>query len=49
LDKGVIETSNSPSSSPIALLRKKDGTIRFCTDYRKLNDVTIKDSYPIPA
>jgi hypothetical protein len=48
LDKGVIETSNYPWSSPIVLVRKKDGSIRFCIDYRKLNDVTIKDCYPIP-
>ena len=48
LDKNVIETSNSPWSSPIVLVKKKDGSIRFCIDYRKLNHVTIKDSYPIP-
>jgi hypothetical protein len=48
LEKGVIETSDSPWSSPIVLVKKKDGTIRFCVDFRKLNDITIKDSYPIP-
>ena len=48
LEKGVIETSDSPWSSPIVLVKMKDWTIRFCIDFRKLNDVTIKDSYPIP-
>ena len=48
LNKGVIEMSDSPWSSPIVLVKKKDGSIRFCIDYRKLNNVTLKDSYPIP-
>ena len=48
LDRGVIEPSTSPWSSPIVLVTKKDGTKRFCMDYRKLNSVTVKDSYPIP-
>lgn len=47
LDKGVIEIFNSLWSFLIVLVKKKDGFIRFCIDYRKLNDVIIKDSYLI--
>jgi hypothetical protein len=44
----VIEESDSPWSSPI-LVRKKNGELRFCVDYRKLNDVTKKDCFPLPG
>jgi hypothetical protein len=45
---GMIRESESPWCSPIHLVKKKDGSLRITVDYRKLNDVTIKDSYPIP-
>ena len=48
IDAGAAVPSESPWASPVVMARKKDGTWRFCVDYRKLNNVTKKDSYPLP-
>ena len=48
LDAGVIRPSNSPWCNTVVLVRKKDGSVRFCIDFRRLNSLMVKDSHPLP-
>ena len=48
LDKGFIRPSTSPWGAPVLFVKKKDGTLHLCIDYRELNKVTIKNKYPLP-
>ena len=46
--KGFIRSSVSPWGAPVLFVKKKDGSLRLCIDYRELNSVTIKNKYPLP-
>ncbi|KAI3707652.1 hypothetical protein L6452_26279 [Arctium lappa] len=48
LEKGFVRPSSSPWGAPVLFVKKKDGTMRMCIDYRELNKVTVKNKYPLP-
>ena len=48
LSKGLIRPSVSPWGAPVIFVKKKDGTLRLCIDYRMLNKATVKNRYPLP-
>ena len=48
LQKGFIRPSTSPAGAPILFVKKKDGSLRLCVDYRGLNNITVKNRYPLP-
>jgi hypothetical protein len=48
LDKDFIRASNSPAAAPVLIVKKLGGGIRFCVDYRGLNNITRKDRYLLP-
>ena len=49
LTTGLVVPSTSPFASPVLLIQKKDGSWRFCVDYRRLNELTIKNRFPMPV
>ena len=48
LQQDIIEVSSSPWMAPPVFVRKKNGEVRMCVDYRELNKKTVKDAYPLP-
>ena len=48
LEQEIVRPSCSPWASPVVMVKKKEWNLRFCIDFRKLNDVTVKDAHPLP-
>ena len=49
LEKKFVRPSASPWGAPVLFMKKKDGSMRLCVDYRQLNKVTVKNKYPLPG